>query len=63
VNYFNTLDNVGHFAVAIGYSRKKRKILLADPKLGKDYALSWHHFERYWHNHSRTLRRWAMYLR
>jgi ABC-type bacteriocin/lantibiotic exporter with double-glycine peptidase domain len=60
VNYFNCKSGVGHYAVVKGVEGEA--FVLADPKNGDDYLLSFEHFEKHWHNHARTIRAWMMYF-
>src|SRR5262249_23825321 len=58
VNYFNPLTRVGHFAVIKGVD--DGHMVFADPKNGDNYRLSFEEFEKLWHNHDKTLKRWMM---
>lgn len=60
VNYFNPLTHVGHFAIIKGVD--DGAVILADPKNGDNYRLSFEEFDGYWHNHDKTLVRWMMHL-
>src|SRR3989344_1173408 len=62
VNYFNCKSGVGHFGVVKGVDNKKRALLLADPKNGDDYPLTFDHFLEHWHNHTKTIHAWMMYI-
>src|SRR3989344_2592810 len=62
VNYFNCKSGVGHFGVVKGVDMKGRALLLADPKQGDDYRLTFDHFLEHWHNHTRTIHAWMMYI-
>ena len=61
VNYFNCKSNVGHFGVVKGV--EENALLLADPKNGDDYPLTFDHFQQHWHNHTKTIHAWMMYIR
>jgi ABC-type bacteriocin/lantibiotic exporter with double-glycine peptidase domain len=60
VNYFNPLTKVGHFAIIKGID--EGSVIMADPKNGDNYRLSFDEFDSYWHNHNKTLFRWMMHL-
>ncbi len=60
VNYFNCKSGVGHFGVVKGVTDEA--LLLADPKNGDDYPLTFSHFEQHWHNHTKTIHAWMMYI-
>ncbi len=60
VNYFNCKSGVGHFGVVKGV--EENALVLADPKNGDDYLLTFDHFEKHWHNHTRTIHAWMMYI-
>src|SRR3989344_4661399 len=60
VNYFNCKSGVGHFGVVKGVDMQGEALLLADPKQGDDYRLSFGHFEQHWHNHAKTIHAWMM---
>lgn len=62
VNYFNCKSGVGHFGVAKGADMKGEALLLADPKNGDDYPLTFVHFRQHWHNHAKTIHAWMMYI-
>jgi len=62
VNYFNCKSGVGHFGVVKGVDMKERALLLADPKQGDDYRLTFDHFLEHWHNHTKTIHAWMMYI-
>lgn len=62
VNYFNCRSGVGHFGVVKGVDIKNEALLLADPKNGDDYPLTFIHFEQHWHNHTKTIHAWMMYM-
>lgn len=63
VNYFNCKSGVGHFGVVKGVDAEGKALLLADPKNGDDYALTFDHFQQHWHNHTKTIHAWMMYIR
>ena len=60
VNYFNCKSGVGHYAVVKG--AEDNALILADPKNGDDYLLTFDHFEKHWHNHAKTIQAWMMYI-
>lgn len=60
VNYFNCKSGVGHFGVVKGVT--ENALLLADPKNGDDYPLTFDHFQQHWHNHAKTIHAWMMYI-
>jgi ATP-binding cassette subfamily B protein len=60
VNYFNCKSGVGHFGVVKGI--EDQALILADPKNGDDYPLTFDHFQQHWHNHTRTIHAWMMYV-
>ncbi|HWP61528.1 MAG TPA: cysteine peptidase family C39 domain-containing protein [Candidatus Paceibacterota bacterium] len=60
VNYFNCKSGVGHFGVVKGV--EENALILADPKNGDDYALTFDHFQKHWHNHTQTIHAWMMHL-
>ncbi len=60
VNYFNCKSGVGHFGVVKGV--EEHALILADPKQGDDYSLTFDHFEKHWHNHAKTIHAWMMYI-
>ena len=62
VNYFNCKSGVGHFGVVKGVDQKREAFLLADPKNGDDYQLTFSHFQQHWHNHTKTVHAWMMYI-
>jgi len=62
VNYFNCKSGVGHFGVVKGVDRKQASLILADPKQGDDYLLTFDHFQKHWHNHAKTIHAWMMYI-
>lgn len=62
VNYFNCRSGVGHFGVVKGVDADGQALLLADPKQGDDYPLTFEHFQQHWHNHSKTIHAWMMYI-
>lgn len=45
-----SLDNDGHYAVAIGFCRKKRRIIFSDPASFHKTYLSWEELEKRWHD-------------
>lgn len=62
VNYFNCKSGVGHFGVVKGVDEAQKALILADPKNGDDYMLTFDHFAKHWHNHAKTTHAWMMYL-
>ena len=62
VNYFNCKSGVGHFGVVKGVDMERNALLLADPKQGDDYPLTFDHFQQHWHNHAKTIHAWMMYI-
>lgn len=62
VNYFNCKSDVGHFAIVKGVDMDTQALLLADPKNGDDYPLTFEHFQKHWHNHTKTIHAWMMYV-
>ena len=62
VNYFNCRSGVGHFGVVKGIDMKEQELLLADPKNGDDYRLTFGHFQQHWHDHTKTIHAWMMYI-
>ena len=60
VNYFNCKSGVGHFGVIKGMTTEA--FLLADPKNGDDYPLTFDHFKQHWHNRAKTIHAWMMYI-
>ncbi len=62
VNYFNCKSHVGHYAVIKGIDFDVGALLLADPKQGDDYPLTFDHFQKHWHNHTKTIHAWMMYI-
>lgn len=62
VNYFNCKSGVGHFGVVKGIDEGKQAFLLADPKQGDDYLLTFEHFSQHWHDHAKTIHAWMMYF-
>jgi len=62
VNYFNCKSNVGHYSIVKGVDMDKNVLLLADPKNGDDYLLTFDHFQKHWHNHAKTIYAWMMYV-
>ncbi len=60
VNYFNCKSGVGHFGVVKGVENEA--LILADPKNGDDYPLTFDHFQQHWHNHMKTIHAWMMYV-
>ena len=62
VNYFNCKSGVGHFGVVKGVDTVQKAFLLADPKQGDDYPLTFDHFQQHWHNHTKTIHAWMMYI-
>ncbi len=60
VNYFNCKSGVGHYAVVKGIENEA--FVLADPKNGDDYPLTFDHFQKHWHNHANTIHAWMMYF-
>lgn len=62
VNYFNCKSGVGHFGVVKGIDMEQKAFLLADPKNGDDYPLTFGHFQGHWHNHAKTIHAWMMYI-
>lgn len=62
VNYFNCRSNVGHFGIVKGVDVNEQSLILADPKNGDDYPLTFDHFGQHWHNHTKTIHAWMMYL-
>lgn len=62
VNYFNCKSGVGHFGIVKGVDEEKQAFLLADPKNGDDYPLTFEHFSQHWHNHAKTIHAWMMYF-
>lgn len=60
VNYFNCRSGVGHYAIVKGVEGSA--FLLADPKNGDDYPLTFGHFKQHWHNHAKTIHAWMMYM-
>ena len=62
VNYCNCKSGVGHFGVVKGVDEDKQALILADPKNGDNYLLTFEHFSQHWHNHSKTIHAWMMYF-
>jgi hypothetical protein len=62
VNYFNCKSGVGHFGVVKGVDKEQAALILADPKQGDDYPLTFDHFQQHWHNHTKTIHAWMMYI-
>lgn len=60
VNYFNCKSGVGHFGVVKGV--EDNALIFADPKQGDDYPLTFDHFLEHWHNHTKTIHAWMMYI-
>lgn len=60
VNYFNCRSGVGHFGVVKGVEAEA--LIFADPKQGDDYPLTFEHFQQHWHNHTKTIHAWMMYI-
>lgn len=60
VNYIEPSENIGHFAVVTGFTR--RHVILHDPWNGEGFRLSRHAFRRRWEDeHGRHLR-WCMVI-
>lgn len=49
VNYRMPKEEIGHYAVAVDYSKKT--ITLADPELGPRYTMLWSEFLPRWYGH------------
>ena len=62
VNYFNCKSNVGHFGVVKGIDEASGALILADPKNGDDYTLTFDHFQKHWHSQAKTTHAWMMYI-
>lgn len=60
VNYVESDTNESHYAVVSGVSPKR--IILADPWLGKDFRLSKLSFLKRWHSQNNDHRHWLMVI-
>lgn len=63
VNYLEPFSNKGHYAVITGYKRKEKKIILADPRNGDDFTISWNMFKKRWINNSKKSKGWFLVIR
>ena len=62
VNYTEPSENIGHFAVVIGYSQLTKKVIMNDPLNGKNFKLPESQFLRRWQADFEDHRHWLMVL-
>jgi len=63
INYLEPFSGKGHYAVVTGYSKKAKKIILADPRNGDDFTLKWDKFEKSWSNNAGSSKGWFLIIR
>jgi len=60
INYVEQGNDIGHYAVAIGYSEDRNKIILADPTHGPNFKISKTVLQNRWHNQNKTSFGWYL---
>lgn len=58
INYINPVNDIGHFAVVVGYS--DTHVFLNDPKNGEGYGVEHGHFEERWRSGDGQHKKWGL---
>ena len=62
INYIDPVSESGHYAIVIGYDKKDKIIIIADPCNGNDFSISWNELKKRWHNQRNSSHGWFMII-